>query len=245
MSIRVASPVDALIRVLYDIEQTGNWVGEKREVTNKVVEIQHPTHLNEPEHTAIVNMLDNFHGDDHYHVTTNWTFPTDEVQTNLADEPTPTDETGGYYEKLCDSPKGNQLQSMVDKIDQWGRNNRTCAQVFQVRNDLNAMFPPCLLTLQAMYREGEVNLTAHFRSHTLAKSYYGDITALGRLMEWLSTKVDAGVGSLTVISTSAHIRKKDNEHELAEEMLEFLSSDSFETPDPDTILEENQTAEEL
>lgn len=225
MSIKVQTPIDALIRVLYDIEQTGTWVGDKKEVTNKVVEIQDPTFTGSSRHKCIVNMLDDWHEEDHYHVTTNWTFPTEEVQTNLADEPTPTDETGGYYEKLCDSPKGNQLQSMVDKIEQWGRNNRTCAQVFQVRNDLNAMFPPCLLDISALYRQGDVNLTAHFRSHTLAKSYYGDITALGRLQEWLANEVDAGVGSLTVISNSAHIRKKNDEHKLAEKMLDKLEDE--------------------
>lgn len=218
----VGTPEDALTVALGQLDEQGEWVGEKKELRNFVVEIWSPTCQVDSTHEQVVEMLDDFHGDDHYHITTNWTFPTDTPKRGLTGELRPTDETGEYFDRLCNSEKGNQLQSMVDKIDEWGRNNRTVAQVFQVDSDLNAMFPPCLLTLQAMARAGKVNLTAHFRSHTVAKSYYGDIKALARLQEWLSAEVDREVGALTVVSSSIHFRKKDGEHELAEEMVEQL-----------------------
>lgn len=213
---------DALRVALLQIERNGNWVGDKKEIINYSVEIQNPCGRIDGPHERAVSMLDEHHGEDHYEITTNWTFPTDSVSRNLTGEPTPTDETGEYYDKLCSCEKGNQLQSLVDKVDQWGRNNRTVAQVFNVDRDLNAMFPPCMLDLQVLYRNGAVNLTAHFRSHTVAKSYYGDITALCRLQEWLSNEVGATVGVLNVISGSIHVRKDNNEHKLAERMRDDL-----------------------
>lgn len=218
----VRTPEDATDLALCQIVSHGNWVGEKKEFLNYFMEIREPTTVNEDKKEVIMEMLDDWHGDNHYHVTTNWTFPTDDIKTGLTGEPIPSGETGEYFDRLCKTEKGNQLESMVEKIDKWGRNNRTVAQVFQVDQDLNAMFPPCLLTLQALARDGKVNLTAHFRSHTLAKSYYGDLTALCRLQEWLSNKVDREVGTLTVLSGSIHIRKKNDEHELAEQMVEAL-----------------------
>jgi hypothetical protein len=215
------TPEGATIHALRRVFDNGSWVGPKKELTCYVATIQKPMKRSS-EKGDIIKLLDDFHGDGHYETTTNWTFPNGEVSTNLTGEPTPTDATGEYFDRLCNCEKGNQLQSMVDKIDQWGRNNRTVAQVFQVDSDLNAMFPPCMLDISALYRDGEVNLIAHFRSHTLAKSYYGDITALGRLQKWLSDQVGAEIGQLTVFSNSLHIRKKNDEHELAQRMLREL-----------------------
>lgn len=225
----VDTPQNALNYALAQVHRNGTWVGEKKEITNFIVKIQRPDSMLGQPHENAVEMLNDWHGDDHYWTTTNWTFPSDEPVTGLTDELRPTDETGEYFERLCNSEKGNQLESMVEKIDQWGRNNRTVAQVFQVQKDLNAMFPPCLLTIQALARDGQVNLTAHFRSHTVAKSFYGDIMALARLQKWLSKRVERGVGSLTVLSSSIHFRKKNAEHELAEKMRNELMQTELST----------------
>lgn len=212
----------ALYQALTLVDSSGQWVGEKRECINYTTSIQYPNSEG-PNHSEIVDMLDDWHGEDHFSTTTQWTFPYT-PSTGLTGELRPNDDTGDYFKRLTATDAGNQLTSMVDKIDQWGRNNRTCAQVFMAERDLNAMFPPCLMTLQAFYRNDEISLTAYFRSHTLAKSYYGDLVALGRLQQWLASEVEhkVDIGRLVVHSGSLHWRKKNDEHELAQDMLEVL-----------------------
>lgn len=224
---QVVNPARAFEYALTSIWDDGTWVGAKKEILNLVVEIEHPTVVGD-RHDYIVDKLNEFYdpaedGTPHFEVVQNWTFP-DTVQTGLTDNPRPTQDSGEYYTRLCESEKGNQLISMVDKIEKWGRNNRTIAQVFNVDDHLNAMFPPCLTQIQAFYRDDGLHLTAYYRSHTLCKSYYGDVVSVAKLQAWLADKVDAEVGSLTIISGSAHIRKKDNEHKLAEDMVESIST---------------------
>lgn len=215
------TPEGALEIALALIERKGIWVGDKKELLNFVITLKEPT-TKGPSHDEIVEMLDEWHGDDHYDITTQWTFPY-ETREGLTGEIRDSEDAGEYFDRLIDTSMGNQLESMVEKIEKWGRNNRTCAQVFQVERDLNAMFPPCLMTLQAFYRGEEIHLSAYFRSHTVAKSYYGDIVALGRLQEWLADTVDveAGVGSLVVHSGSLHVRKENDEDELADKMRDL------------------------
>lgn len=215
---REANPTRLLEVALDDLLYGGNWVGEKKEIINYVAEVRDPLWTDE-EHDEIVEKLDDWHGDSHYKITTNWTFP-ENPKTGLTGDLKPTDETGDYFKALV--TPNNQIRSIIDKIDQWGRVNRACAQVWDRRDDINDMYPPCLMTIQILYRDGKVNLTAYFRSHTVAKSYYGDITALGRLQSWVAQEIDAEVGVLTVMSGSLHIRKKNNEDELAEELAEVF-----------------------
>lgn len=220
-AIEVDSPEEAFERGLSAIMEEGEWVGEKREITNVVTEISGDSASTDTRE-QIERMLNDFHGPaedgtPHVEVVSNWTFP-EKHNTNLKGEPTARQDDGEYYRLLCDSPKGNQLESMAYKMEQWGRNNRTVAQVFRVEEHLNAMFPPCLMTLQAFYRDGDVSLTAYFRSHTIAKSYYGDIRSLMHLQRWLAGEIEAGIGSLVVHSGSLHIRTKNDEDELAEKM---------------------------
>lgn len=221
MGFNADNPTHLFRLALTDIVQDGKWVGQKREGLYRMGHIMYPTERGS-DHEYIETKLNELHGEDHLQETKEWTFP-DDVNTGLTGEITAKNQpSDSYFARLCQSKKGNQIQSMVDKLDKWGRNNRTVAQVFQVDNDLNAMFPPCLLSLQAMYREGDVNLIAHFRSHTICKSYYGDVMALGDLAQYLADQISADVGEVIVISSSLHIRKDNDEHKLAEEMYNEL-----------------------
>lgn len=218
----VITPGEAFSKALKRVWEDGTWVGDKKEIRDAVIEITEPDQRS-IYHDDIVHLLDKFHGEDHFQIVSEYTFP-EKVSTGLTDEPRPTDESGEYFERLCQCEKGNQLQSLVDKVDQWGRNNRTLAQVFQVDRDLNAMFPPCLLDIQVLYRDGDINLSATYRSHTVAKSYYGDIVSLTNLQSWLCDELEAGIGTIVVHSRSLHVRKDNGEHELAEKMYRDIAN---------------------
>lgn len=218
-TIRVEGPTEAFKETLGAIWEDGEWVGQKKELLNVVTEISNP---DKTVYWEIIDSLDDFHGEDHFEITSDWTFP-ENPNSGLTGSVRATSGDGKYFQRLCHSDKGNQIDSMINKIEQWGRNNRTVAQVFKVDVDLNAMFPPCLMQVQVFYRDGEINLTAYFRSHTLAKSYLGDIVGLSRLQKYITESVNIvpiDIGSLVVHSGSLHIRKKNDEHKLAEEMYE-------------------------
>lgn len=221
----VGTPGEAFTVGLQEVWEDGPWVGQKKELTNVVIEITEPQQKS-IYHDDIVYYLNEFHGpaDDgtpHFDVVAGWTFP-ESPSKNLVGDIVATDSDGEYFRKLCDSEKGNQLHSMVEKINRWGRNNRTLAQVFNVDRDLHAMFPPCLIHIQAFYRDGEISLTGYYRSHTLVKSYYGDIVSLARLQSWIANETNSGVGSLVVHSGSLHVRKKNSEHELARKVYQEI-----------------------
>lgn len=218
---RVADPTEAFEKAVEWVVEEGTWVGEKKEVAPYVCGIVNPS---DEVDDWIIEELDDFHGEDHFEITSQWTFP-EQVDTGLTGEPRPNDSSGEYFERLCTSPT-NQIESMRSKIEQWGRNNRTVAQVFQVERDLNAMFPPCLLTVQVLYRDGDINIVGHYRSHTICKSYLGDIVSLYRLQRYLANNVNVspspGVGEMTIFSSSLHTRKKNNEHEFTERIYDRL-----------------------
>lgn len=216
----VDTPEQATIQAIDNLKTNGDQVGSKCEIVNYSVKIRNPQMI-DSDSSTIVEMLDEFHGEDHFAITASWTFP-ENISTGLTGEPKPTSDTGEYFEILCNSEKGNQIQSIIDKINQWGRVNRAVGTVFQADNNLNDMFPPCLLYVQAFYRDGDVSLTAAYRSHTVAKSYYGDIIGLARLQAYIASETDSGIGSITVRSNSLHYRKKNNEDELFEDMYEEL-----------------------
>lgn len=215
-ALTVQTPQDGFEAALAEVHENGSWVGPKREVLDFVVEIEKPQV--EPEEW-VIDAINEHHDIDYYDTASNWTFP-ENPSTNLKGYPTSQGEDGEYFQRLVDSPKGNQIESMVNKIEKWGRNNRTVAQVFRVDKDLNAMFPPCLIHIQAFYRQEAIHLSVAFRSHTLAKSYLGDIVSLWRLQKYLCEATGSSPGTLTVHSGSLHYRKENDEHELAEELYE-------------------------
>lgn len=212
-------PFEAFVRALDATHNKGEWVGPKKEIVGFVMCIGQSRESPIEKHNRLVARLDEFHGEDHYKITSDWTFPAD-YSTDLMGYPSPREDDGEYFTKLCTSDKGNQLQNMAEKMDKWGRNNRTVAQVFDADEDLNQMFPPCLLDIQAFYRDDGLHLHAHFRSHTIAKSYYGDLVGLTRLHQWLAGETQSKLGELIVLSGSLHYRKKNKEHLLARKLYD-------------------------
>jgi len=68
---------------------------------------------------------------------------------------------------------------------------------------------PCMMVDDFKIREGQLHLTALFRSHDFAGAYPANLYGLTRLLEHVAERVGAEPGSITTVSCSAHIYDHD------------------------------------
>lgn len=77
---------------------------------------------------------------------------------------------------------------------------------------------PCMIVDDFKLRDGRLNLSIFFRSHDFAGAYPANLYGLARLLEYVSSQVDAKPGSISTLSSSAHIY--DHDWDWVEEMVQ-------------------------
>lgn len=82
---------------------------------------------------------------------------------------------------------------------------RAVATTWRACEDYDSNSVPCLIAVDFLVRDGKLHLTAYFRSHDIKQAWPQNAYGLWRLQEKVSHAVNVEVGSLTTISTSAHI----------------------------------------
>ncbi len=76
---------------------------------------------------------------------------------------------------------------------------------------------PCMIVDDFKLRDGRLNLSVFFRSHDFAGAYPANLYGLARVLEYVSGEVGAVPGSISTLSSSAHIYEHD--WDWVEEML--------------------------
>ncbi len=69
--------------------------------------------------------------------------------------------------------------------------------------------PPCFVMMQAIQTDGKLHLLATFRSHDIFKAAIANAFGLRRLQEYLAQETGFAVGTLAIVSNSAHIYEED------------------------------------
>jgi thymidylate synthase len=68
---------------------------------------------------------------------------------------------------------------------------------------------PCMIVDDFKLREGRLHLSVFFRSHDFAGAYPANLYGLARLLQYVCSEVGADPGSISTLSSSAHIYDHD------------------------------------
>lgn len=68
---------------------------------------------------------------------------------------------------------------------------------------------PCMIVDDFKLRDGRLNLSVFFRSHDFAGAYPANLYGLARVLEHVSKEVGAVPGSISTLSSSAHVYEHD------------------------------------
>jgi thymidylate synthase len=68
---------------------------------------------------------------------------------------------------------------------------------------------PCMIVDDFKLRDGRLNLSVFFRSHDFAGAYPANLYGLARVLEYVSGEVGAIPGSISTLSSSAHVYEHD------------------------------------
>ncbi|MBI2916902.1 MAG: hypothetical protein HYY01_02825 [Chloroflexi bacterium] len=99
----------------------------------------------------------------------------------------------------------DQIESLIQLLQKRSYTRRAVAVTWDPFVDPESEHPPCLMSLLASVQRGELYLTAHFRSHDIYGAWCHNAFALRKLQHQIAQRVGVRIGSLTVISQSAHI----------------------------------------
>ncbi len=111
-----------------------------------------------------------------------------------------------YGERLYDFNGRDQVAAIVDDLTRARYSRRAVASLWDPARDPGSNDPPCLNLLQARVRDGNLFLTAYFRSHDIFRAWLMNAYGLRRLQQEIAARVGAcRVGALVIVSHSAHI----------------------------------------
>lgn len=102
----------------------------------------------------------------------------------------------------------DQLDFIKAKLSKFQVTNQAVAVLYNPLRDPDRERhndPPCWNWVQFRIRQGELHMTALFRSHDYCKALYPNLYAIARLAE----QIYEGPKKLTLISSSAHIYESD------------------------------------
>ena len=123
--------------------------------------------------------------------------------------------SGGYGEFIY-GQDGEGLDYIVNKLL---LNPFSKSAVVNAPNtwSANCGKPPCLTAVDFKIREGELLMTAMYRSQNVFTKQPGNVLALRDLQETIADRVEVPAGSINLFAASAHIYEPD--WETAEEIL--------------------------
>lgn len=118
----------------------------------------------------------------------------------------------------------NQIENAIQRMIKDAKNTKMLSvSVYDPKSDHKKVMGgvPCMTALDIKPRNGALHLTAFFRSTRLSKSGYADMNALCELLKYMASRANLKPGSLTLISTSAHIFYSGDEAKQMYAMLDW------------------------
>ncbi len=99
----------------------------------------------------------------------------------------------------------DQIQSMIDYLKKVPFTRRAVAVTWDVVKDLGSTKAPCLDLIQCLIQEGKLYMTVYFRSNDMFDAWPRNAFALRMMQGEIARGLMVGLGSLCVLSSSAHI----------------------------------------
>jgi thymidylate synthase len=108
-----------------------------------------------------------------------------------------------------DLPPIDQIEQVIRRLKDAPTTRRATAVTWvppidEVRDEV-----PCMIVDDFKLRDGRLNLSVFFRSHDFAGAYPANLFGLARVLEYVSSEVGALPGSISTLSSSAHVYEHD------------------------------------
>jgi thymidylate synthase len=108
-----------------------------------------------------------------------------------------------------DLPPIDQIEQAIRRLKDAPTTRRATAVTWippidEVRDEV-----PCMIVDDFKLRDGRLNLSVFFRSHDFAGAYPANLYGLARVLEHVADEVGAAPGSISTLSSSAHIYEHD------------------------------------
>lgn len=112
----------------------------------------------------------------------------------------------------------NQIEkNVIDELNRDNSSRRAIVCSLQPELDSLRTHIPCITQLQFFIRNNELNLVVYIRSNDMLSAWGSDAYALSQIQKYVADKLKISIGTLEIISVSAHIYFKRD----AEELLKF------------------------
>jgi thymidylate synthase len=100
----------------------------------------------------------------------------------------------------------DQVESIAAELVRSGHSRRALANLWNPTEDSKSVDPVCLITIQAVVRDGRLHLMTYIRSHDVFRAYPLNAVALAALQMRIAGRLGgAELGPLEILSYSAHI----------------------------------------
>ena len=228
--IEARSPADAWIQASQVLLKEGNNLGDINEILNLVIEIDPRLSFDKLEDTFDEEFR-NIFGDERIDYAKSVTFvkpdesPLAPGEFMYKQNDTTVKWNKTYWGRLINwHDEFNQIEQVIKRLKE-GKNSKTiAAQVFDPKSDGRKTMAgmPCLLSMDFKPRNGELFMTAFFRSQAVSKSGYADYTALVKLADFLCKESGLEFGMVTSFAHSCHLRPDNDEKKNSLKLLEMV-----------------------
>ena len=131
----------------------------------------------------------------------------------------PREDDPYYYIGNGNGDGFNQIyHSIIKRLSLSPKSRRAIAITWVPEMDVNSNEPPCLQLIQCFIRDQQLHMTCYFRSNDMLSAWGANTYGLAHLMKYVCDQIDQPItiGTLTTISSSAHIYWKRDKQELDE-----------------------------
>lgn len=99
----------------------------------------------------------------------------------------------------------DQFTAAINKLKKDINSRQAILHTWRVDIDMNAESVPCLQTIHYLVRNNRLHTTAYFRSNDMGMAWVANVNAILSLSKKAADELGVSPGSLTTISSSAHI----------------------------------------
>lgn len=114
-----------------------------------------------------------------------------------------------YGQRLRSYGSIDQIRKLIDLLKKTPFSRRAISVLYNVNQDIDSENAPCLVLIQCLVQEDKLFMTAYFRSHDLFDGWPKNSFGLLKLQKYICEEVNIERGSLTIISNSAHVYKRN------------------------------------
>ncbi|MEN7981839.1 MAG: thymidylate synthase [Nanoarchaeota archaeon] len=134
-----------------------------------------------------------------------------------------------YGSRLRNFKGINQIESIIEELKKAIYSRRAVGVTWDIEKDHNNSHCPCLDLIQPLVQD-KLHMTVYLRSNDMFKAYPENALALRMIQNEIAQKVGVALGSLIIISNSAHIYSSD--WEKVKNILEQYSIKQTRQSDP-------------